>query len=141
MSATAADFERLVSDVAEGWATGDVDRALSAFASDAVYMEPPEEQLFRGHGELRPYFAAVPSGTLMRLHRIWFDEGRQAGAIEYTFAAGPADSTADHGVAVLELRDGRIAHWREYQAKGPADRERFLAVDGKRWRWHGGNYP
>ena len=141
MAAAEADFRALVAAVARGWETGDVELALGAFAPDAVYMEPPDEQLFVGHGELRPYFAAVPPGTIMRVDGAWFDEARQSGAIEYTFASGPDDPSADHGVAILELRDGRIAAWREYQTKGPADRDRFLATDGKAWRWHGGNYP
>ena len=137
----AAAFRRLVEQVAMGWETGDVERALAAFTPDAVYMEPPDIQLFVGHDQLRPYFAAVRPGTLMRLAHVSFDEASQTGAAEYTFAAGPDDPNADHGVAVVDVRDGRIARWREYQVKGPADRERFLATDGKDWTWTIETYP
>jgi uncharacterized protein (TIGR02246 family) len=137
----AAEFRRLVEQVANGWETGDVERALRSFAPDAVYMEPPDIQLYVGHDQLRPYFAAVPPGTVMRLAHVSFDEATQAGAAEYTYASGPDDPDADHGVAVIEVRDGRIARWREYQVKGPADRARFLAVEGKDWSWTIETYP
>jgi ketosteroid isomerase-like protein len=137
----AAAFRGLLEQLAHGWESGDVDEALAAFAPDAVYMEPPDVQLYVGHDQLRPYFAAVRPGTLMRLLHVSFDATTQTGAAEYTFASGPDDPDADHGVAIVEVRDGRIAHWREYQVKGPADRARFLAVEGKEWTWHIGTYP
>jgi ketosteroid isomerase-like protein len=133
-------FRGLVEQVARGWESGEPDAALDAFAADAVYMEPPDAQLFVGHEQLRPYFAAVPAGTLMRLWHVSFDEATQTGAAEYTFASGTDDPSADHGVAIIEVRDGRIASWREYQTKGPVDRRAFLALD-KDWAWHVGNYP
>jgi hypothetical protein len=40
----------------------------------------------------------------------------------------------DHAGAVALLQ--RLAH-----RKGPADFAEFLAVGGKQWRWHIGNYP
>jgi hypothetical protein len=137
----AAAFRGLLERVAHGWETGDVDEALGAFASDAVYMEPPDIQLYMGHEQLRPYFAAVRPGTLMRLWHVSFDEASQTGAAEYTFASGPDDDQADQGVAIIEVRDGLIARWREYQVKGPADRARFLSLEAKEWSWHIGNYP
>ena len=50
-------------------------------------------------------------------------------------------ATADHGVAVVDVRDERIAFWREYQRKGPVAFADFFAVEGKTWQWHIGNYP
>jgi len=137
----AAAFRRLVEQVATGWESGDVEGALAAFTPDAIHMEPPDIQLYVGHDQLRPYFAAVPAGTLMRLPHVSFDEATQTGAAEYTFASGPEDADADHGIAVIEVRDGLIARWREYQVKGPADRDRFLAVEGKDWTWTIETYP
>ncbi len=139
MTVDGGGFRDLVEAVARGWETGDTEAALASFAPDAVYMEPPDAQLFVGHDQLRPYFAAVPPGTLMQLWHVSFDEATQTGAVEYTFASGADDPSADHGVAIIELHDGLIAAWREYQTKGPADRARFLALDGD-WSWHIGNY-
>jgi uncharacterized protein YciI len=137
---TAAGFREILGRVERGWSTQDTDLALSAFAPDAVYMEPPDLQLYRGHSELRPYFGALTAGYFMRFHHVWFDEASQTGGGEYSFGKEGA-RTADHGVAVVELRDGRIAVWREYQRKGPLAREAFLATEGKNWEWTIRNYP
>ncbi len=125
--------------VADYWERGDTDAGLASFTEDAVYMQPPDVQLFFGHEQLRPYFAAVAPGTIMRWHHLWFDEASQTGVGEFTFGEAP-DPTADHGVAIVALREGRIAHWREYVQKGPSDRDTFLATEGKTWRWHIGNF-
>jgi uncharacterized protein YciI len=135
-----AQFRELMQKVERGWSTQDTELALSAFAADAVYMEPPNIQLYRGHAELRPYFGALTPGTFMRFHRVFFDEANQTGGGEYSFGT-EGDKTADHGVAVVEVRNGRIAFWREYQRKGPQPFEAFLATEGKNWEWTIRNYP
>jgi hypothetical protein len=101
-------------------------------------MQPPDEQLFDGRDELLAYFAPLEPGTYLRLDNLWFDEGRQRGTVEFTFGVGDQDPV-DHGMSVVDVADGRIRAWREYLVKGPADQERFLATDGKDWRWHIGN--
>lgn len=135
-----ARFRQLMEQLARGWSEQNTELALACFASDAVYMEPPDIQLYIGHDQLRPYFAALPTGTSMRFHHLWFDGEGQVGAGEYSFAMG-GQSQADHGVAVVELRNGLIAFWREYQRKGPSPFSDFLSVDGKEWQWDAGNYP
>ncbi len=133
-------FRDLMEALADAWSRQDTEAGLACFTPDAVYMEPPDEQIYLGHEQLRPYFAALQPGTFMRFHHLWFDAARQVGAGEYTFGAEGA-ANADHGVAVVEIRAGRIAHWREYQRKGPAGFDDFVSVEGKDWRWHIGNYP
>jgi ketosteroid isomerase-like protein len=132
-------FLELMRRLAEAWESRDTEAALGCFTEDAVYMEPPDVQLFIGREQLRPYFGALAEGTLMRWHNLWFDEERQVGAGEYTFGLHGV-STADHGVAVVHLRDGRISFWREYQRKGPSSLDDFLDQEGKDWDWHIGNY-
>jgi uncharacterized protein YciI len=133
-------YRELMQRVARGWSTQDVQLALSAFAPDAVYMEPPNLQLYRGHTELRPYFGALDPGYFMRFHRLFFDEASQTGGGEYSFGR-EGDKTADHGTVVVELRDGKIALWREYQRKGPMPFEAFASAEGKDWQWTIKNYP
>jgi hypothetical protein len=124
----------------DGWTYQNTDEALSCFTEEAVYMEPPDIQLYRGHTELRSYFAALQPGTFMQFHNLWFDETRQVGAGEYSFGRING-AAADHGVVVVELRNGRIAFWREYQQKGPVSFEHFLDTSNKQWRWTIENYP
>jgi hypothetical protein len=102
-------------------------------------MEPPDDQLFVGRSQLRLYFEALEPGTYMRWTGIWFDEASQSGAGEFVFGE-TGDQVVDHGVAIIVVRDGLIAHWREYVQKGPADQDAFLAVEGKEWTWHIGRY-
>lgn len=126
--------------LARGWETQDTDLALACFTTDAYYSEPPDIQVYVGHEQLRPYFAALKPGTIMRFESLWFDEEKQMGAGEYTFGS-EGQAIADHGVAVVELKDGLIAVWREYQRKGPTEFGKFIAREGKEWQWHIGNYP
>jgi SnoaL-like domain len=135
-----AEFQALMARLADGWSRQNTEQALSCFTEDAIYMEPPDIQLYQGHAELRPYFAALNPGTLMRFHSLWFDKGRQIGAGEYSFGE-TNERVADHGVVVVELRNGRIAFWREYQQKGPSSFDRFLDRNNKQWRWTIENYP
>jgi uncharacterized protein (TIGR02246 family) len=131
-------FEELIRRLADAWERLDAEAAAALFTDDAVYMQPPEEQLFVGREQLRAYFAPLEAGTYLRLDNVWFDEERQRGAVEFTFGVGDQEP-ADHGVSVVDVADGRIRAWREYLVKGPADQGQFLATDGKTWRWHIGN--
>lgn len=133
-------FTDLMRTLAAAWGRQDTEAALACFAEDAVYMEPPDIQLYTGHDQLRPYFAALKPGTYLRFHQLWFNQATQAGVGEFSFGMA-GRPTADHGVIVVELRAGKIAFWREYQRKGPAPFEQFVAVEGKAWQWHIGNYP
>ena len=134
----AAAFRALIQRLADAWGALDGDAAADLFTDDATYMQPPDEQLFVGRDQLRAYFAPLEPGTYLRLDNVWFDEGAQRGAVEFTFGVG-GQPVADHGVAIVDVADGRIRAWREYLVKGPAEQARFLDVDGKDWTWHIGN--
>lgn len=136
---TSEDFTSLMTNVSEGWSTQDTDRALSSFHEDAIYMEPPSVQYFRGHSQLRPYFDALDKDHRMTFHNLWFDEEKQTGVGEFTFSYG--SDTATVGIVVVELENGKIKFWREYLQVGPTDFERFLSTNNKDWEWHIGNYP
>jgi hypothetical protein len=103
-------------------------------------MQPPDVQFYTGHDQLRAYFGALRPGTYLHFQHVWFDETAQAGCMEFSFGMA-GKPTADHGTAVVLLRDGLIAHWREYVVKGPSDFVSFTAAQGKSWQWHIGNYP
>ena len=134
----AAAFRALLRGLADAWAALDGDAAAELFTDDAVYMQPPDEQLFVGRDQLRAYFGPLDPGTYLRLDNVWFDQDVQRGAVEFTFGVD-GQEFADHGVAIVDVGDGRIRAWREYLVKGPADQERFLAREGKEWTWHIGN--
>ena len=101
-------FERLVRALADAWAANDADAGAALFTSDAVYMEPPDEQLFVGQDELRGYFSPLEPGTYLDLHHVSYDPATATGAVEFSF--GVRDhGRASHGVAIVRVADGRIA--------------------------------
>jgi len=134
------EFELLLRRLADSWAELDTTAAARCFTVDAVYMEPPDVQLFVGRDELTAYFSPLTEGTYLDFHGIWFDEPTQTGAAEFSFGVRGAD-TADHGVVVVGLTGELIASWREYPRNGPATFSSFTATLGKKWQWNFGNYP
>jgi ketosteroid isomerase-like protein len=133
-------FRILLETLATSWESQDTATAVGLFAADAVYMQPPDVQLFVGRAQLDAFFGALRPGTFMHWHNVWFEPDSQIGAGEFTFGTAGQDK-ATHGVAVVQLRNGRIASWHEYLQDGPSNRETFLSTHGKRWTWHIGNYP
>ncbi len=133
------DFELLMNNVAEGWSTQNTILALSSFDKDAIFMEPPNTQYYKGHEQLRPYFDELTNEHKMIFHHLWFDFKSQTGACEFTFSYGK--ETADTGIAVVELKSGKIKFWREYHKKGPVEFNEYISTDNKVWEWHIGNYP
>src|SRR5215218_7112162 len=114
--------------LARTWTDNDTPMSLAHFTEDAVYIEPPDLQRYKGHNELRLFFNNLTLGTTMTWHNLWFDEATQRGAGEYSFSLDGWASEANHGVAVVEMRDGLIATWREYQRRGPLSFESFTGV-------------
>ena len=133
------EFFSLMQNVADGWSVQNTEMALSSFSDDAIYMEPPNIQYYRGHEQLRPYFDELDERYKMEFHNLWFNKKTQSGAGEYTFSYGK--DTSDVGVVIVELENGKIKFWREYQRKGPTDFRKFLEIENKEWEWHIGNYP
>jgi hypothetical protein len=122
--------------LAEAWSRQDTQLALGCFTTDAVYMQPPDLQLYRGRAELEKLFGALRPGTFMTFHNLAFDAAAQVGFGEFSFG-GSGAARADHGVVVVTLREGRIAFWREYFQEGPASFNDFVSVEGKKWKWTG----
>lgn len=113
-----AQFVRALGEVAQGWNSGDSRRAAEAFTVDALYSEPPDKQLYRGRQALFEFFGGERGrkGQMqMQWHHLAYDPQRDVGFGEFTFTYG---STV-HGVAVVRMRDGLIANWREYWYESP----------------------
>ncbi len=117
-------FRRLMETLAAGWTEGDSRKAADCFTEDAVYVEPPDKQVYRGRQELYEFFgggAGRNEPMRMTWHHLVFDEQSQIGAGEFTFEYGGAV----HGMVIVRLRDGRIANWREYWYESPLAWEEF----------------
>jgi hypothetical protein len=126
MSVSFKDFERLMQTVAEGWNAGNARKAADCFSEDAVYIEPPDKQLYHGRAELYEFFGG-DTGTdrpmKMTWHHLAFNEEKQIGFGEYTFQL----NNRYHGIVVVKFEAGRIKHWREYQYRSELDWEEFTS--------------
>jgi SnoaL-like domain len=122
---TAAAFRRLLDRIAAGWNEGDARRPADCFTADAVYLEPPDRQVYRGREELYRFFGGTaPPPMEMRWHHVVFDAGEQVGAAEYTFQG----SRRYHGLVIVKVEDGKVARWREYQYASDLDWEAFVGA-------------
>jgi hypothetical protein len=135
-----SEFTGLMNGLAEAWSKQNTQAAVNCFAADATYMQPPDEQFYTGHAQLTAYFGALKKGTVMTFHHLWFDAETQTGAGEFTFGNTETQS-ADTGVVVVSLENGKIKSWREYFIKGPLSFQEFISTENKNWKWHIGNYP
>jgi hypothetical protein len=128
-------FKRLAQRLAAAWDAADTQAALDCFTPNGVYMQPPNAHIFVGHEELRGLFSDLRPGNNWQWHDLWFDRVSQKGVGEFTFLERVA-----HGVAVLELRDRRIAVWREYQWHGSMSWHEFISPEKSRYRVTFANY-
>ena len=119
------EFRALLDSVAAGWNSARADLAASCFSEAAVYLEPPDRQLYRGRAALRDFFAASVHPARpdrMRWHGVAFDSARQSGFGEYTYAG----RRNYHGIVAIQLDQGLIRSWREYQTGSPLAWEEFV---------------
>jgi ketosteroid isomerase-like protein len=117
---THEEFVTLMETIAESWNAGDTERGLSCFTDDAVYMEPPDRQRYEGRAELYTFFGGEdPPPMSMSWHHLLV-EG-DIGVGEYTYRG----ERQFHGLVIVQLRDGRISRWREYERESPLSFEEF----------------
>jgi len=111
---TESEFERLMQTIADGWNKGNARKAADCFIKDAIYIEPPEKQIYHGRDELYEFFGG-DHGTDIPMKMIWhhlaFNEQQQIGFGEYTFEM----HGRYHGIVIVKIETGLIKHWREYQ--------------------------
>ena len=110
------EFAALLQQVADGWNLGEPRAAAEHFTVDAVHLEPPDAQRHVGRDALASFFhgdGPEPRRMSMTWHHIAYDPGSGIGFGEYSFSI--PGGFAAHGVAVVSVRDGQIATWREYQ--------------------------
>jgi ketosteroid isomerase-like protein len=125
---TTSDFEQLIQTIADGWNNGDARQAADCFSKDAIYVEPPDKQLYHGREELYDFFGA-DKGTDIPMKMTWhhwaFNEDEQIGFGEYTFEM----HGRYHGIVVIKVDLGLIKQWREYQYPTQLNWEEFTSYN------------
>jgi len=120
------EFNQLMQIVADGWNEGEARKAADCFSEDAVYVEPPEKQLYRSRAELYDFFGGNHGTDLpmkMTWHHLAFNQEDQIGFGEYTFEM----HGRYHGIVVVKIEGGLIKHWREYQYRTRLNWEDFIS--------------
>ena len=120
------EFQQLMQTVADGWNVGNARQAADCFSEDAVYVEPPDQQLYRGRAELYEFFGGEAGTDIpmkMTWHHLAFNEEEQVGFGEYTFEM----HGRYHGIVVVKIESGLIRYWREYQYPAGLDWETFTS--------------
>lgn len=108
----------LLAQLADAWNRGDPRSGADCFTPDAIYLEPPDRQRHVGRAELYTFFGGAapdPPAMSMTWHHLAVDDVTGLVFGEYTFSG----NMTYHGVAVIQLRDGLISAWREYQYQSP----------------------
>jgi len=121
----AAAFRAVLDTIASGWNDARPDLAAGCFTDGAVYVEPPDRQVYRGRRAIRDFFAAStqqPQPDRMRWHAVAFDPVRQIGFGEYTYRG----RQNYHGIVVVRVQAGLIHRWREYQYGSPLSWDDFV---------------
>ncbi len=119
-----SEFNQLLQTIADGWNEGDARKAADCFNKDAVYVEPPDKQLYHGRAELYDFFGGDQGTDIpmkMTWHHLAFNEVEQTGFGEYTFEM----HGRYHGIVVVKVENGLVSHWREYQYRTDLDWEVF----------------
>lgn len=116
-------FAALMRNLAEAWSTGDAHRAADCFTEDVVYVEPPDRQRYTGRQAVFELSGGSnPAPMSMTWHHLAFDPEQQVGFGEYTFRG----RRQYHGIVAIQIRDGRVHRWREYQYHDEAGWEQFV---------------
>ena len=121
---SAEGFRFLMETVAEGWNRGNAQLAASCFNENAVFSGPPSPP-HRGRKELFEWFGGSKGRELpmdMKWHHILFDPAQQIGVGEFTFRY----RIQTHGLVIVNISNGLIANWREYEIESPLPWDRLI---------------
>ena len=117
-------FTEVATNIAKGWNEGNAEFAAQYFADSAVYEEPPGRQLYKGQKEIFEFFGGdhgFDKPMKMQWHNLAFNEEKQIGFGEYTFAM----NNQYHGIVIMKFENGKILRWREYQYKSNLSWDEF----------------
>ena len=121
-------FYSLMQTISDGWNEGDARKSANCFCKDAVYVEPPDKQVYQGRETLYEFFGG-DNGPEIPMHMKWrnlaFNEEEQIGFGEYSFQM----YGNYHGIVVVKLEDGLVKFWREYQYPTELDWEEFSKLN------------
>ena len=112
---TEAQAHQLVQDFFAAWEKGDPDLVASFFTEDGIYHNIPQERT-QGREEIRKLVSvwlAALQGMAFRFDRIMV-LGNQIAMERVDLVPGGSGPKELPCAGFMEIRDGKIALWREY---------------------------
>ena len=105
------EFRSLLTLLADGWTHREYESVASRFAEDVFYSDP-NNYTFRDRESLLEFFENDDGRPqFCEFHNSSWDDERQLGVAEFTYVG----TFCYHGTAWIEIKNGKIATWREYQ--------------------------
>ncbi|MGD9561070.1 MAG: nuclear transport factor 2 family protein [Pyrinomonadaceae bacterium] len=118
---TRGEFDEMLAMLASGWAARDYDKVIACFSENVFYADPMN-YAFSDRESLLDFFTNDDGREqTCAFHHSIFDEARQLGSAEYTYEG----TYRYYGTVWVEIADGKISAWREYQHRSDKDREEF----------------
>ena len=103
------------------WNSGDAEKVVEAFSSDAVYEDVAAGQVNRGRDEIRKWVAgAFRDIEHFKLEVVRSSVYKGGGIVEWVWSGTDkglfktGKSFSVRGVSVIEARSGKVASYREY---------------------------
>lgn len=118
-------FEELLASLAENWTNRNYEAVAVNFAEDVFYSDSLNYTFFNRASLLKFFCDDGGCDQFCEFHNAVFDEARQIGTAEYTYEG----THRYHGTVWVEIANGKIATWREYQHKSELDWEAFWKTD------------
>ncbi|HKP69193.1 MAG TPA: nuclear transport factor 2 family protein [Pyrinomonadaceae bacterium] len=114
-------FGAMLKLLADAWTDREYALVASQFAEDVFYSDP-RNYTFRDRQSLLAFFSdddGLPQSCTF--HNWIFDEEQQLGVAELTYVG----TYRYHGTVWIEVRNGQIVSWREYQHISDKDWDEF----------------
>lgn len=118
---TENEFNNLLANLATGWTNRDYAAVADHFADDLFYSDPQNYTLVDRTSLLEFFEDDDGQPQSCKVHGHLFDEDRQCGVAEYTYEG----TFRYHGTVWIELKEDKIASWREYQHRSEKDWKEF----------------
>jgi hypothetical protein len=122
---TKDQFAQVLDSLSAGWKNRDYPSVADHFHEQLFYSDPLNYSI-RNRRDLLEFFTdddGKPQSCVF--HNAVLDEERQIGTAEYTYQG----TYLYHGTVWIELKDDKIASWREYQHKSERTWKEFWNID------------
>lgn len=118
-------FRKLLDSMALAWANCEYKSVADRFQDELFYSDPLSYSIFNKDDLLAFFIDDDGKPQSCIFHNAVFDEEHQLATAEYTYEG----TNRYHGTVWIELKDDKIASWREYQHRSEKSWDEFWKID------------